>query len=103
MRVFVIHLFKLPHARHRCRQVKLEMAELVSEHGVNSFKMFMAFKDQYQLSDAELLKAFNHCKQLGAVAQVHAENGDAVKEVRHGLVGRMGVCNPNYRDLWGVN
>ena len=57
------------------------MSELATEHGINSFKMFMAFKDQYQLSDAELLKAFNHCKQIGAVAQVHAENGDVIKEV----------------------
>ena len=59
------------------------MSELATEHGVNSFKMFLAFKDHYQLSDAELLKAFNHCKQIGGVAQVHAENGDVIKEVRN--------------------
>ncbi|XP_043222269.1 dihydropyrimidinase-like isoform X1 [Amphibalanus amphitrite] len=79
-------------------KVKLEMAELVSEHGVNSFKMFMAFKDQYQLSDAELLKAFNHCKQLGAVAQVHAENGDAIKEMTQRLLA-VGVTGPEGHEL----
>jgi hypothetical protein len=37
--------------------------------GVNSFKMFMAYKGVFQLNDAELFKAFSKCKELGAVAQ----------------------------------
>lgn len=57
------------------------MTELVKNHGVNSFKMFMAYKDLYMIKDAELYKIFEHCKELGAVAQVHAENGDIIAEV----------------------
>ena len=57
------------------------MAQLVSECGVNSFKMFMAYADTWQLLDADLLKAFAQCKAIGALAQVHAENGDVIKEV----------------------
>ena len=58
------------------------MSELTRDLGVNSFKMFMAYKDTWQLDDTELLHAFAACKRVGALAQVHAENGDAVKEVR---------------------
>jgi len=62
------------------------MEELCKEHGVNSFKMFMAYKDTLMLRDFELYGAFDKCKQLGAIAQVHAENGDIIAEVRTGLV-----------------
>ena len=62
-------------------EVREQMEELCHNSGINSFKMFMAFKDQWQLSDTELFEAFEKCKDLGAIAQVHAENGDIIKEV----------------------
>ena len=65
-----------------CSQVKREMATLAAEQGVNSFKMFMAYKDVFMLSDQELYSAFSQCKEVGAIAQVHAENGDLIAEVR---------------------
>lgn len=57
------------------------METLAKEKGVNSFKMFMAYKDVFMLSDSELHAAFTQCKDIGAVAQVHAENGDLIAEV----------------------
>lgn len=62
-------------------QVKEEMQTLTREKGVNSFKMFMAYKDLFMLQDSELYAAFSRCKEVGAIAQVHAENGDLIAEV----------------------
>lgn len=46
--------------------------------------MFMAYKDMFMLKDSELFQALQHCKDIGAIARVHAENGELVAEVRDG-------------------
>lgn len=70
-----------------------EMEILTKEHGINSFKMFMAYKNVFQLNDAELYASFQKCKELGALAQVHAENGDVVAEGQKKLLD-LGVTGP---------
>lgn len=57
------------------------MQTLTKEKGINSFKMFMAYKDVFMLQDSELYAAFSQCREVGAIAQVHAENGDLIAEV----------------------
>ncbi|KAF5913019.1 hypothetical protein HPG69_008970, partial [Diceros bicornis minor] len=61
-------------------KVKAEMETLVREKGVNSFQMFMTYKDLYMLRDNELYQVFHACKDIGAIARVHAENGELVAE-----------------------
>lgn len=64
-----------------CDQVRNEMETLVRELGVNSFQMFMAYKDMMMLRDSELYQVLQTCKDIGAIARVHAENGELVAEV----------------------
>ncbi|XP_044008997.1 dihydropyrimidinase isoform X3 [Aphidius gifuensis] len=79
-------------------KVKEEMAILVQEHGINSFKMFMAYKDLFMLKDSELIEAFTVCKNLGAVAMVHAENGDIIAMNTKKLLD-AGVTGPEGHEL----
>jgi dihydropyrimidinase len=83
------------------KQVSDEMKVLTEEKGINSFKTFLAYKDVFMLRDDELLEVFARCKELGALAQVHAENGDLIatksKEmVERGITGPEGheMCRP---------
>ncbi|MGH0142634.1 UNVERIFIED_CONTAM: hypothetical protein FKN15_022792 [Acipenser sinensis] len=61
-------------------KVRSEMETLVREKGVNSFQMFMTYKDLYMLRDSDLYQVLCTCKDIGAVARVHAENGELVAE-----------------------
>ncbi|XP_066952636.1 dihydropyrimidinase isoform X4 [Macrobrachium rosenbergii] len=79
-------------------KVAQEMEELTNEQGVNSFKMFMAYKDTWQLNDEELLESFKRCKELGALAQVHAENGDVIKENSKKLL-ELGITGPEGHEM----
>jgi dihydropyrimidinase len=54
------------------------MAALVVEHGVTSFKFFLAYKGRLMLPDADLIDGFRRCRDLGALVQVHCENGELV-------------------------
>lgn len=56
----------------------VEMETLVKEFGVNSFKCFMAYKGDLMLTDEELIGVFAKCRELGAIALVHAENGEII-------------------------
>uniref|UniRef100_A0A8C7ZAG9 Dihydropyrimidinase-related protein 1 n=1 Tax=Oryzias sinensis TaxID=183150 RepID=A0A8C7ZAG9_9TELE len=68
--------------------VKDELEVLVQDKGINSFQVYMAYKDVYQMTDSQLYEAFSFLKQLGAVVLVHAENGDLIFEVEAEAVFR---------------
>jgi dihydropyrimidinase len=58
--------------------VRDAMGVLVHEHGVNSFKHFMAYKNAIMCDDETLVNSFQRCRELGALATLHAENGELV-------------------------
>ena len=55
-----------------------DMETLVTKHGVNSFKHFMAYKNAIMCDDETLINSFTRARELGAIVTVHAENGDLV-------------------------
>ena len=58
---------------------------------MNSFKVFMAYKDVLMLHDTDLYHVFERCRELGALAQVHAENGEVIAQVTY-LLTHSGRC-----------
>ncbi|HRE90085.1 MAG TPA: dihydropyrimidinase [Myxococcota bacterium] len=62
-----------------------EMGTLVHEHGVTSFKHFMAYKNAIMCDDETLVRSFRRCRELGALATVHAENGELVFQLQHDI------------------
>ncbi|KAL6506151.1 dihydropyrimidinase [Orobanche gracilis] len=73
--------------------VSKEMEVMVRDKGINSFKFFLAYKGSLMISDDLLLEGFKKCKLLGALAMVHAENGDAVFEGQKRMV-ELGITGP---------
>lgn len=69
------------------------MAALVHEHGIASFKFFLAYKGRLMLSDEDLLAGFLRCRELGALAQVHAENGELIAYLQQKLLAE-GITTP---------
>lgn len=75
-----------------------EMRAVVQDHGITSFKVFMAYKGAIMVDDGELYQVMKQAAKLGAVVNVHAENGDAVVHLQKELVA-AGNLGPEYHPV----
>jgi dihydropyrimidinase len=78
--------------------VHKDMKTLVNEHGVNSFKHFMAYKNAIMADDETLVKSFRRCMELGAMPTVHAENGELVYQLQQEMLDK-GMTGPEAHPL----
>ena len=56
-----------------------EIPKIINEQGVNSFKVFMAYKHVLYVDDETIFKTLQTCRDAGGLVQVHAENGDVIE------------------------
>jgi dihydropyrimidinase len=54
------------------------MDQLVSEEGISSFKLFMAYPGVFYSDDGQILRAMQKARENGSVIMMHAENGPAI-------------------------
>lgn len=78
--------------------VSRDMGLLVKDHGVNSFKHFMAYKGAIMCDDEVLVKSWTRIRELEAIATVHAENGELV-DVLQKQIYDMGIHGPEGHPL----
>ena len=74
-------------------QVHADMATLVQQEGINSFKHFLAYKNAIMCDDETLVNSFKRSLELGAMPTVHAENGELVYLLQ-AEVAKMGITGP---------
>jgi dihydropyrimidinase len=55
-----------------------EMARLVREEGVTSFKLYLAYRGVLQVDDVSFFRALLAARECGALILVHAENGGVI-------------------------
>ncbi len=79
-------------------QVLYDLEEVVKEEGITSLKVFMAYKNVFQADDETLFKTLIRAKELGALVQVHAENGDVIDFLTKQAIAQ-GNTDPIYHAL----
>ncbi len=75
-------------------EVLEEIPSMVSE-GITSLKLFMAYKNVFQVDDKTLYKAMQVAAANGMIVMVHAENGDVEEQLRLKLLAE-GKTDPLY-------
>ncbi len=75
-----------------------EMRQVVQEHGITSFKVFMAYKGAIMVDDHELYQVMKQAGRLGAVVTVHAENGDVIANLQKEMLA-TGRSGPEYHPV----
>ncbi|EYF01162.1 dihydropyrimidinase [Chondromyces apiculatus] len=75
-----------------------EMETCVREHGITSFKTFMAYRGAIGIEDPELIQVMDKSAAMGSLVTVHCEHGDAVVALQKKFL-REGKTDPKYHAL----
>jgi dihydropyrimidinase len=76
-------------------QVKREMEHVFRNDGIQSFKIFMAYRGAIGVDDVELVQVLDTAHDLGALVTAHCEHGDAVVALQNRLFAR-GLTEPKW-------
>ncbi len=76
------------------KEAESQLREIVGK-GISSFKIFLAYKGAFGISDEELYHTLKLAKELGVIVTAHCENADLVLELQKKLVGE-GKTGPEW-------
>jgi dihydropyrimidinase len=74
--------------------VERQLAEIV-RRGVTSFKIYLAYKGAFGLSDQELYRTLRLARKLGVITTAHCENADLIQELQNQLLA-TGKTGPEW-------
>jgi dihydropyrimidinase len=67
------------------KAVEKQLEEIV-KRGVSSFKIYLAYKGTFGLSDQELYRTLRLARKLGVMTTAHCENSDLIQELQNKLL-----------------
>ena len=74
--------------------VEKQLIEIV-KRGVSSFKVYLAYKGAFGLSDQEVYRTLRLARQLGVITTAHCENADLIQELQKQLLAE-GKTGPEW-------
>ena len=73
-----------------------QLAEIVRD-GINSFKIFLAYKNFFGVDDGETYETLKLAKKLGVITTAHCENAELVSRLQAGLLAE-GKTGPEWHE-----
>ncbi|MEX0877021.1 MAG: amidohydrolase family protein, partial [Phycisphaerales bacterium] len=74
-----------------------QLRSIVKDHGIASFKVFLAYKGALDISDEDLFGLLTLAKQLGVITTAHCENATAIDAMQKKLLGE-GKTGPRWHE-----
>ena len=72
-----------------------QLRTLVADHGVQSFKVFLAYKGALDIGDPELFELLTMAQELGVIVTAHCENAEAIDQMQKRLIA-AGKTGPEF-------
>jgi dihydropyrimidinase len=79
-------------------RTRQEIKELITMHGITSFKTFMAYKGALMIDDRQMFDLMGETAKYGGMVMAHAENGDIIDALVKAALER-GEHAPKYHAL----
>lgn len=76
---------------------KNQLRSIVLDHGIASFKVFLAYKGALNLDDSDLFSLLEMAKDLGVITTAHCENADAIDAMQTKLIAE-GKTGPEWHE-----
>lgn len=73
------------------------LKSIVTDEGITSFKIFLAYKGAFGIEDTELYRTLSLAEELGVIVTAHCENADLVAETQKKLVAE-GKTGPEWHE-----